>query len=70
MKTARLLAVLFLFVLGNCSLASAGASIGISVSCTVPEIPGVNVPLDKSARQAGLMQSPDSEAQVQTFYPR
>jgi hypothetical protein len=61
-------------VLGGCAAAFAGTSVSISVSCTVPAVPGVNVPLVES-RQAALIEAQGSADAshgmlVKTFYAR
>jgi hypothetical protein len=69
---------------GFCTAAFAGgSSVSLSVSCTVPEIPGVNVPyregqvrvVPPETKQAALVKGADVRNQVQkklvkTFYPR
>jgi hypothetical protein len=61
-------------VLGSCAAAFAGNSVSISVSCTVPAVPGMNVPLQES-RQTVLIKGTDAGTTagtmtVETFYPR
>jgi hypothetical protein len=61
-------------VIGFCSSSFAGGnSVSISVSCTVPAIPGVNVPFQES-RQIAMVVGQDKtdsgrKIQVRTFYP-
>jgi hypothetical protein len=45
----RILAVFAVIIFGLSSLAHAGDSIGLSVSCTIPAIPGVNAPLNEAS---------------------
>jgi hypothetical protein len=62
-------------IVGFCSAAFAGGnSVSISVSCTIPEIPGVNAPY-KESQQVALLKGADTRDNsrkilVKTFYPR
>ena len=44
-KTAMLIAPIMLFCLVSASTASAGESISMTISCTIPAIPGLNTPM-------------------------
>lgn len=75
-KTMLLTLSAVLASLSLLSAAHAGTSVSISVGCSVPEIPGVNVPLrsDTSIRQDQMVRADttqdESDGRVRTFYSR
>jgi len=63
----KILLILITLVFNVGAQALAGDSIGLSVSCTIPAIPGVNAPLNEAANTEPTAVLEEKEAQ--TFSP-